>query len=181
MILFMSINSEKDKSKMEQIWEVHRTTMLKTAYRILGKHCDAECAAQESCEKIIRNLSKIKEISSCETRAYIVSIVRNTSLDILRKGKREMDRHDELHENIPSEDISIPDSLIGGERYEAIMEAIENLPDHLKDVIYLCLVHNHSHKEVAELLSITEANSRMRLTRAKRKIIKRLGGEGYDK
>jgi len=55
-----------------------------------------------------------------------------------------------------------------------LLEVIACLPDEYRIVFNLHCIENHSHKEIAELLSIKEETSRIRLLRARNKIIIRL-------
>jgi len=181
-IIFTLVTDEKDQSKFEQIWNRYNKDMLKVAHKILKDHHAGYDAVQESCLKIIRNLDKIESISSNETKAYIVYIVKNTSLDMLRRAKAKMEKENNVApENIPSDGLNIPDNLIAKEGYETIMAIIKTLPEQLKEVVYYSLVHEHSHKEIADLLNITEEASRARLFRARKEIIKRLEGGSHDK
>ena len=175
-IFFTTIENAQDRSKMEQIWNTYYGLMLKTARSFLDE-ATAYDAVQDSCIKIIRNLDKIQEISSYQTKGYIVNIVRNTSIDIVRKAGREITETDEVLDRIPSDDIDILDNLTTKESVVAIKEAIKHLPDQLKDIVYLHLIHEHSHAEIAKMLNITEAASKMRLHRAKKEIKKRLAGD----
>ena len=172
--LYMPRKDTSEQGKMEQIWEKYRGLMLYEANKYLSQSSAAEDAVSESCIKIFRNLDKITDISSYQSRAYIVSIVRNTSIDILRKQSRTREDSDEVLEYTPDNSAGILESLISKEGYEAIKEAIEALPIQLKDAIYLSLVHNYSHAEIANVLGISQAASKMRLSRAKKEIRKNL-------
>jgi len=180
-LAFLLIDNEKNQTKFEQIWKLYNKDMLKIARKILKDHHAGHDAVQEACLKIIRNLDKIENISSNETRAYIVYIARNTSLDMLRRAKSKMEKENNVApENIPSDHLNIPNNLIAKEGYETIMSVIKSLPEHLKEVVYHSLVHGHTHKEIADLLNITEEASRVRLYRARKEIIKRLEDGNYD-
>jgi len=180
-LAFITLSDKKNDCKATQIWTEYHGLMIYTARKILNESA-VDDAVSESFIKIIRNLDKILEISSYQTKSYIVNIVRNTSLDILRKSKRnEVENLDDMAETISDVNVDVLGSLVSKEGHEAIKSAIKSLPDQLKDVVFLSLVHGHNHSEIAELLNITEAASKMRLHRAKSEIKKRLEGAGYDK
>ncbi|MCU7807346.1 MAG: hypothetical protein KZQ73_05690 [Candidatus Thiodiazotropha sp. (ex Semelilucina semeliformis)] len=52
-----------------------------------------------------------------------------------------------------------------------LLNAIENLPQHLRDVAQLHFVENNSYTEISQQLSITQASARKRVQLA-REIIK---------
>lgn len=183
--LFRAVSRVDDKGKMEQIWEKYYGLMLYEAKKYFSTHASAEDAVSEACIKIFRNIDKIQEISSYQTRAYIVSIVRTTSIDALRKMSRTKEDADEVPEYICDSSPGILESIISKEGYESIKAAIEALPEQLRDVVYLSLVHNYSHGDIAKMLGISQAASKMRLLRAKKEIRKALskngnGGGDYD-
>jgi len=176
-INFMAINEEDDRSKMEQLWTMYHGLMLFEAKKFFNNIADAEDAISEVCVKIINNLSKIDELSSYQTRSYLVYIVRSVCIDILRKAKKSMEEFGDMLDDVPDKDVDILPDLVMKEGYETIREAIKSLPDHLKDVTFLALVNNYSHAEISELLGITESASKMRLYRAKKEIRKKLAGD----
>lgn len=180
-IAFGAINNENDKSKIEQIWHEYENIMFRVAYKILNNQHSAEDAVSEACIKIIRNLQKIQNISSNETKALIVIIVRSVSIDIIRKSNSRLEDYKEVSEIIPDKSLDIQENIIAKESYETIMKTIKALPEHQKDVVYLSFIYEYSHKEISEILGISENASRKRLYDAKKEIIKRLGGEDYGK
>ena len=175
--IFKPASRTDDRGKMEQIWEKYQGLMLYEAKKYLASHASAEDAVSESCIKIFRNLDKIQEISSYQTRAYIVTIVRTTSIDILRKISRQKEDADDILEFSPDNSPGTLEKIISKEGYDTVKNAIESLPEQLRDIIYLSLVHNYSHSEIAKILGISQAASKMRLSRAKKEIRKRLAGE----
>ena len=182
-LIFLAIDNEDDKRKIEQIWHKYHGLMQYEARKILDDDA-AEDAVSEAYIKIIRNIHKFQDITSYQTRVYIVSIVRSTSIDVLRNMMRlkgRVEDSDELLEIAPDGDVDILGDLLAKEGLAAIETALASLPDHLKDVICLHLVDGISHVEIARMLGITEGASKMRLLRAKERIRKRLAGEGYEK
>ncbi len=56
---------------------------------------------------------------------------------------------------------------------DGLQAAVDTLPDHLRAVLVLKEIEGYGHAEIAELLGISEGASRVRLTRA----LKRLRNE----
>jgi len=174
-----SLNNEDNRSKVEKIWGLYRGLMIYEARRILNDSALAEDAVQESFIKLIRYLEKIDDITSHETKAYIVSIVRSICIDMLRKagsGKDNLNL-DDVVEIIPDDNPDILSKIALSESFNVVKEAIQALPPDQRIVIHLFLIEEHSHAEIAEILGITESASRARLKRAKNAIRKKLGGE----
>lgn len=91
----------------------------------------------------------------------------NQALDFLRKENKW--KMDELgDENIPEEDdIDWEDIDL---RVDIIKKAIDNLPSGFRTVASLYLFEGYEHKEIAEILSISENTSKSQFHRAKNKI-----------
>ena len=137
----------------------------------------AEDAASESFIKVIQNLDKFQDITSNQTRAYVVTIVRNISINILKKNKRIAPSPDEVFEVIHDSNADILSELTAKDGVVAIRNAIELLPQNMKDVLLLHIGGDSNHADIAKMLGISEAASKKRLERARNEIKKRLAGE----
>ena len=176
------MRSEDDKNKMISLFNEYYYLMLHIAMEILKNRALAEDAVSTSIEKIIKNISNIEDVSCYKTKAYIAIIVKNTAIDILRKTTRDHSPVGDL-ENLPDiidTDPFMPENFINMEGYKSLVEVIKTLPDTLKDVTILSLVHEYSHKEIAEMLDLSYDVVKMRLSRAKKTIKNILGGEPKD-
>ncbi|MCL1883824.1 MAG: sigma-70 family RNA polymerase sigma factor [Defluviitaleaceae bacterium] len=170
------MNNEENKNKIVQIFDKYYALMLHVAIKILQDRALAEDAVSESLEKIIKNISKIGEVSCYKTKSYIVIIVKNTSLNLLKKENRNRGDDDE-YSNIIDMDSLIPEKFIRMEEFDSLVEIIKSLPPTLKNVAILSLVHEYSHREIAEHLGLKYDVVKMRLSRAK-KMIKNILKEG---
>ena len=84
MITALSILSDEDQSKFQQIYLLYRKFIYLTAKKTLrDEHKTADCT-QRSYEIILKNISKITEAESKKTRSYVYRIteaeISNTSL-----------------------------------------------------------------------------------------------------
>ena len=87
-ILLSAIESDKDRQKFVEIYEKYHIRMERTAIRILKEQSDAEDAVQNAFVQIIKHFEKIYEISSENLPFWIISIVKNEALSILRKNQK---------------------------------------------------------------------------------------------
>ena len=155
--------------------------MIHIARGMVNDHALAEDIVSEAVIKLIRNTDKIDSLGCYQQKQYIVFIIKNTCIDHYRKvNKRKIDTVGDWSEDTMAiEDINNDplDEIISKEGYESIVNAIMALPDTLKDVTYLYLVHGHDHDEIADMLGISYDNSKMRLSRAK-KMVKKILNTG---
>ncbi|MEL6535711.1 MAG: sigma-70 family RNA polymerase sigma factor, partial [Bacteroidota bacterium] len=59
---------------------------------------------------------------------------------------------------------------------EQVKRAVQELPDGFRTVFSLYLLEGYDHREIAEILGITESTSKSQLNRAKKKVIELLKG-----
>ena len=74
--------------KMDAVCDTYAVMMYGVAFRILGNDADAEDAVATALEKIFKNIDKISGINCPQTKGYIVTIIRNTSIDMYNRRKR---------------------------------------------------------------------------------------------
>lgn len=168
LITFISmLDTDEDKDKLTKIYEKYYGTMLSVAKSILFDTALAEDSVSESIIAILKNLDKITDVSSHKTRAYIVIIVRNCSINLLNKQKRYREEVADVFDLPDSKNPPILDELTIKESCNRITYLIKTLSKPLSDVLYLSVVMGHSHKETSELLNISTDAARQRLSRAK--------------
>ena len=168
MIVYLQmIETAEDKDKFEQIYTAYRSLMFQVALGILGNENNAEDAVHQAFVSIISNLSKISEVESPKTRAYIVIIVERKSLDIIRTNKKYTD---ELAEEQQGVAIPLPGD-------SPLADAMSRLPAHYREILLLKYDHGYSTKEVAEILDMSRAGAEKMLWRAKKALAEALERE----
>ena len=132
---------------------------------------DAEFAKdilQEALIKILKSISNYEEKGSFE--AWMKRITINTALKYFDKSsfKNEVFILEDLNDKNVVPDIY---SQLGAEE---LMTLIDNLPNGFREVFNLFAIEGYSHKEIGELLGVTESTSRSQLTRARSLLKKQL-------
>ena len=170
------ILSEEGLQKINQIQERYKTLMLGVARQALGFDMSgmAEDVVQEVYFKIVtKYLDKIGDVDGHEAKGYILSMVKTTALDFIKKEKLRC--YEELQEG-SSYDKTDP--------FEAVIfrsdlkDAINSLSKGERDVFNLYTVEGYSHAEISELLGINEGASKVNLSRAQKKLREKLSD--YD-
>lgn len=149
--------------------------MYVLAYNILKHHEDAEDAAIEAWEKIMRHLDKIKEIDCQETKSFLVIVAERTAIDYYRKNKkrRKMQVLIDEYEGSPfyaTTDIKLQNI--------EIMEVFRKIPKIYSDILLLYYVNGFTGKEIAEILGITEGAVMKRLSRGRKMLRKEFDADG---
>lgn len=169
-----------DLEKLKRLYCRYGKLMYKKAYRILNDTQLAEDAVQRSFEKVSKHLHKINEKNCPNTRNYLVTICRNTSIDMLKKKIKSEIYYREMDE-FPCQEESDPlEILVSNETINEMSEAIKGLAPKYRDVLILRYIQEHSRQEIADILGITIYAVDKRLTRAKNKVISAMKGSDRD-
>ena len=179
MILFYSLlDSEPKRNKFDAIRIKYAGLMYSVAYDIMQDSQLAEDAVSEAYIKIIKNIDNIFDISGNKTRSYIVIIVRSVCFDLLRKEKRQTGEYFGEIDDFESCDTPALENMVISEACDLIAAHIKSLPKHYADTLYLHLVCEMPYERIAELLGISEATARTRVSRGKAKLRELLTKEG---
>ena len=158
------------RSSFRELYELYKDRMYSLCVRMLGNTEDAEDALQETFVRVFRSLGSFRGESSFHTWLY--RIATNTCIEHLRKRKREYS--DECLDD-PDQEITIPyDPEHTDDLKLFIEQALEKLPNGCRSVFILHAVEGFKHREIAEMLDITEGTSKSQLSLAKEHLRKQL-------
>ena len=125
MIYLMIIDSEENKRKFVVLYEKYRYLLMKVAYDVLGDNYLAEDAVHEAFIKVTKNMEKIGDVNSQETKRYLITITKNSAIDIYRKKCIQMKREvfvDELDEE------EMPFACMETDTDNSVLDILKNLP-----------------------------------------------------
>lgn len=132
-----------------------------------GNKQDAEDVLQDAFFQAYVNINKLRSIDSFGS--WIKKIVINQCLKFLRSRVLfiDIDSVNQEFEDLPEDDI---------QEYpmEQINKFIRELPDGCRIVFNLYLLENYSHKEIGEMLNISESTSKSQYQRARQLLQKKL-------
>lgn len=100
------LDTAEDKTEFEDLYIKYRQRMYAVAYKILHNIEDSEDAVHNAFLKIADNFEMIKKFSCQELQSYIVIIVRNSSINIYRKNKKDSEHLAEFDDNQLTIDVN---------------------------------------------------------------------------
>jgi RNA polymerase sigma-70 factor (ECF subfamily) len=135
----------------------------------MGNTMEAEEVLQESFIKVFEKLNQWK--GDGPLGGWIRTIVVNTSLTRIKNNKKFR-----LDKNI-DDAISLSDN--GEDQMEALqaadlMKLIAQMPEGYNTVFNLFVVEGYGHKEIAELMGISESTSKTQFLKGKNWLVKRI-------
>ena len=152
---------EGNRRMQEELYSRFSPRMYAVCLRYAGNAEEAEDILQESFIKIFKKLDSFRSEGSFE--GWIRRICVNTAIEHFRR-KRYLQTVSEKEENtIEGKDISVLDKMAAKD----ILALIKELSPGYRTVFNMYVVEGYTHKEIADMLGISEGTSKSQLSRAK--------------
>lgn len=151
-----------DLSAFERLYERHGARMKSIAANLLGSVGDAEDVVQETFLKVHRGAAAFRGGARFSTWVY--RILLNACYDVLRRRRRRAEAE------LPGADWDLP--AAGGDHPLRLVleDAVARLDERPRAAFLMSAVEGFRHKEIGEILGITEAASRALLFEARREL-----------
>jgi len=179
VFIFATIKDEKKRGRLEKLYIAHASSMYKVACRILDDEHLAQDAVHEAFINISNNFEKIIKTDCNKMRALFVIIVRNVSINMYNRRKKQCSVSFEELEGELSEtgQPNIEEILINKETFTRLVEITNELHPSYADILSLKYFYYYEDEEIAGILDIKPENFRTRLHRARHSLIKLLSQE----
>ena len=169
----------QDAQRFRQIVVPHLGDALGLARWLTGNMTDAEDVVQETC---LRALKGISTYSGGSSKAWVLSITRNTCFTWLAKHRPKTlvltddPASVEQASGFRSDEAPTPEAqLIAKADEELVSSAIGKLPHLSREIVVLRDVNGLSYREIAEMLAIPTGTVMSRLARARALLAQELG------
>ena len=174
-VAILSIGNEDDRAFMVRPYVDYRWLMYKVALSVVREPQLAEDMVSQTLCEMIDNLEKIRAVDCCKLRGYIVSFVRNVSVDFVRKrdrqGKYLFLTGEEAE--VAAED-SVDENLIRMAEIDALKRGVARLSENDRPLLTMKYFDGLSDEEIAARLGVAKASVRTYLMRARNRLCQRL-------
>ncbi|GGA77359.1 DNA-directed RNA polymerase sigma-70 factor [Flavobacterium palustre] len=161
---------ENDRGGQQKIYQLFAPVLYGLCIKYMKNEDDAKDVFQEAFVIAFQKMSQYRFEGSFE--GWLKRIFINKLIETLNKRKREMPFLDVLHqEDFADEEQEIDAFSIPQEK---LLEFIQHLPDQYRLVFNLYFFEKMKHKEIADLLNISEGTSKSNLNRAKSNLQKKI-------
>jgi len=157
-----------ERRSQEELFRLYYGKLFPVCLRYTVDRDSAQEILQESFIKIFEKLGAFDYKGSFE--GWLRRIVSNTAIDAIRKSKKDPFRTDDDNDfKLGAEDpIIVKEEVDLSElKGEIAMEATQKLSPAYRTVFNLYVLEDYSHKEIADLLGISEGTSKSNLAKAK--------------
>ncbi len=155
------------------LYEEYYGIMMGVCLRYATSNEDALDILHEGFIKVFKNIERYQPGTSLNS--WIRRIMVNTSIDFYRKNIRRRTEDIEQAYQISSNDAN----AISQCTEQEILAAIQQLTPAYRAVFNLYVIEGYSHREIADLLDITESTSRSNLVKARIKLKELLSRSAY--
>ncbi len=161
-----------DARAQYELYNRYAKAMLNTCYRMMNNRETAEDMLQESFSEAFRRLDSYRYESTFG--AWLKKIVVNRCINEMKRKKAELQFVEDLApfggQTVEQEESQRPPDV------QSVKRAMEKLPDGSRMIFSLYLLEGYDHREIAQILNVSESNSKSQYMRAKRKIKEILEG-----
>lgn len=152
---------EDDRRMQEELYRRFSPRMYAVCLRYAGNAEEAEDILQDGFIKIFNKLSSFRKEGSFE--GWIRRVFVNTAIEHFRR-KRYLQPVTEKEENtLEGNYLSVLDNLAERD----ILALVQQLSPGYRTVFNMYVVEGYTHKEIGEMLGISEGTSKSQLSRAK--------------
>ena len=174
-----------DSAAFNQLVLSYRKRILGTISRLIGRPEDVEDVAQEVFVRLYYSLDQLRTAEVFEPWLYRLTV--NASYDYLRRARR---RNESRMADLSEQQVMMADSLAGGKQEQEdkqkgqVREFVHALFEHVskEDQILLTLkeVEGLSLKELERIYNVNENALKVRLFRARQRVLKAYKGAQAD-
>lgn len=150
-----------DPKMQRELYDRFSSKMYGVCLRYMKNSPDADDVLQEGFIKVYKNLPKFRGEGSFE--GWIRRIFINTCIEHFRKKKESYKLSETYDNTLEADDINALDTLA----VKDLLNIVNELAPGYRMVFNLYVVEGMSHKEIGDLLGISEGTSKSQLARAK--------------
>lgn len=152
----------KNPIAQKNLYDKFARKMLGVCLRYSENQEEAEDVLQNGFITVFQNIETFKSLGSFE--GWVRKIMVNTALTNIRKNKK-------FKQNIELDSVTymLPSTNHVAENFAAndLLKVIKTLPPGFRTVFNLYAIEGYSHKEIGDMLNISEGTSKSQYARAK--------------
>jgi RNA polymerase sigma-70 factor (ECF subfamily) len=152
-----------DRRDQELLYRRHVSRLYAVCLQYSGNDEEARDILQEGFIKIFENLGSYKHEGSFE--GWMRRIMVNTALEKFR-SRHPLHRVDDI-DQIPEPDAEPDNEDYAGLQATDLMVIIRSLPPKYRMVFNLYAIEGYSHREISNMMNISEGTSKSNLSRAR--------------
>lgn len=172
-VYILAIENDFDRDFMTSLYLNYRGLIISHISSFIGISDTTEDLVQETLISLIGKVNLLESLDERRLVAYIIETAKNTARSYLRKN-RELILSIEDFSHISDADRSVEEKVIGEINVEAMRRVWYALPEDVQTIFRMKYFLKMTNEEIAAECHIKPDSVRMKLTRAKRKLLQLL-------
>jgi RNA polymerase sigma factor (sigma-70 family) len=152
---------EGDRGAQRELYDMFKSNMFGVCLRYAGNFHDAEDIMQEGFIKVFEKIGQFSFKGAFE--GWIRKIMVNTALEKYRMHFQTTTLNDNMAEIDHEQEINLDNNL----EVKELLGIIQDLTPRYRLVFNLFALEGYTHREISEMLQITEGTSKSNLSRAR--------------
>ena len=162
-----------DSAAQFELYKRYSKAMYNISLRMLGNSDDAQDVLQDAFVAAFQNLQQFT--GKATFGAWLKRIVINRCLDFLKKKRLPIVEIENISYKISEKPVEKEKEFtLYGIHPKQVHNEIKNLPKGCRVILNLYLLEGYDHKEIAQILEISESTSKSQYARAKKLLKERL-------
>lgn len=162
----IELSKQGNPKAQYQLYQLYAKAMFNICYRMMNNRTEAEDLLQEAFTEAFKMLDSFRYESNFGS--WLKRIVINKCINEIKRRKIDLQYFDEVqHIETAEEDNT---EYRAGLSIDNVKRAMEELPKGSKIIFSLYLLEGYDHKEISQILNISESNSKSQYMRAKNKV-----------
>ena len=173
--LIIEKSKKGDVKSQYQLYNQYAKAMYNVCYRMMSSREEAEDMLQESFTEAFKKMNTFRFESTFG--AWLKRITIHKCINEIKRKKTDLNFFDDMSyfKEHTEDDTSLPELHV-----DMIKRAMEDLPNGSRMIFSLYLLEGYDHREISQILNISESNSKTQYMRAKNKIKELLKGAVYE-
>jgi RNA polymerase sigma-70 factor (ECF subfamily) len=152
-----------DRKAQERLYKNYYRAMVTVCLRYIENDRDAVEVLNNGFYKVFKNIKRY-DPKQASLYTWIRTIIINSCLDFI-KQKHKLEKISELNEDV---EVHIPPEAISKIKTTELLQQVRRLPPATQAVFNLYVIEGYNHKEIGQLLNISEGTSKWHLSEARK-------------
>ena len=161
------MNTDPSQARFQELWERHQKIVFKVANTYCRNAEDRRNLAQEISVQLWRAFPRYDEGRSFSTWMYRIAL--NVAISFARRAGHRRTQSRSLDETLAEPSANPAEASELADQVAALHAFIDRL-DELNRALLLLYLDEHSYREIAEVLGISETNVATKINRLKQRI-----------
>lgn len=183
-IILSTLDDSDEREFMHRLYVDNEGLLFATALKIVPQQHDAEEVVQESLVRLIGKVATLQKLERCTLIAYVVSTVRNTAFNYMKKMNRQRANTEKFDETLVGDkvqpNLSFDELMIIAENRQKLVMAWADVPESDRMLLEGRYLLEMSDAELARIFHCKPSSIRMKMSRARKNAFNVITKKGVE-